>query len=83
MTIRVCFVTKEISAWGKYGGFGNYVRLVGRELIKRGFEVCAVIPRSENQATLEDLDGITVLGLPYPTSHPRGPATRQVFETWR
>ncbi len=68
MATRICFVTKELFAWGKYGGFGKYVRLVSRELIKRGFEVCAVIPRSENQASLEDLDGVIVFGLPYPTS---------------
>lgn len=45
-----------------------YVRAVSKELIKRGIEVCAVVPRSCNQKAIEDLDGITVLGLPYPTS---------------
>ncbi len=55
-------------AWGKYGGFGRYVRVVGAELARRGFDVCCVIPRSANQTALEDLDGIKVFGLPYPTS---------------
>ncbi len=68
MTTRICFVTKEVFAWGKYGGFGKYVRTVGAELIRRGFEVSAVIPRSADQRTREVVDGITVLGLPYPTS---------------
>ncbi len=68
LTLRICFVTKELFAWGKYGGFGKYVRVLGRELIKRGLEICAVIPRSGNQGTLETVDGITVYGLSYPTS---------------
>ena len=67
-TIRICFVTKEIFGWGKYGGFGSYVRLVGTELVKNGFEVYSVIPRSENQRAFEQVDGIRVFGLPYPGS---------------
>ena len=38
------------------------------ELVKRGFEVFAVIPRSQNQRTVEQIDGMMVYGLPYPTS---------------
>src|SRR3990172_10318490 len=67
-TIRICFVTKDIFGWGKYGGFGSYVRLVGSELVKNGFEVDSVIPRSENQRAFEQVDGIRVFGLPYPGS---------------
>jgi glycosyltransferase involved in cell wall biosynthesis len=65
---RICFVTKEFFDWGKYGGFGSYVRLLGTELSKRGYEVSAVVPRSENQQAVERVNGVDVYGLPYPTS---------------
>jgi glycosyltransferase involved in cell wall biosynthesis len=62
--MRICFICVEIFAWGKYGGFGRSTRLIGRELVKRGIEVFAVVPRRENQRQVEDLDGIKVLGFP-------------------
>lgn len=52
----------EIFAWGKYGGFGRATRFIGRELIQRGVEVVAVIPRRADQRPVEYLDGIKVLG---------------------
>ncbi len=61
-------MTKELFAWGKYGGFGQYIRSLSEHLVKKGFDVYAVIPRSENQRPVEQLEGITVFGLPYPTS---------------
>jgi glycosyltransferase involved in cell wall biosynthesis len=61
-------VCKEVFAWGKYGGFGNYVRVVGSQLVRRGVQVLAVIPKSQGQRSKEEIDGTTVLGLPYPTS---------------
>jgi len=35
--MRVCLISVEIFAWGKYGGFGRATRLIGRELAKRGW----------------------------------------------
>ncbi len=64
--MRVCLISVEIFAWGKYGGFGRATRLIGRELAKRGVEVTAVVPRREDQKPLEDLDGIRVLGFKFP-----------------
>jgi len=52
----------EIFAWGKYGGFGRATRIIGRELVQRGVEVVAVIPRRGDQRPVEYLDGIKVLG---------------------
>lgn len=52
----------EIFAWGKYGGFGRVTRTVGRELVKAGVEVYAIVPRQQGQAEVEKLDGMTVLG---------------------
>jgi glycosyltransferase involved in cell wall biosynthesis len=60
--MRICLISVEIFAWGKYGGFGRATRVIGAELAKRGVEVYAVVPRRAGQGALEHLDGITVLG---------------------
>jgi len=62
--MRICLICVEIFAWGKFGGFGRATRLIGRELVKRGLEVFAVVPRREGQKSVETLDGITVLSFP-------------------
>src|SRR5689334_19527443 len=62
--MRVCFLSTEIFAWGKYGGFGRATRTIGRELVRRGVEVYAVVPRRREQRAVERLDGITVLSYP-------------------
>jgi glycosyltransferase involved in cell wall biosynthesis len=54
----------EIFAWDKYGGFGKATRLIGRELVKKGIEVFAVVPRRKNQREFEILDGIKIFGFP-------------------
>ncbi len=59
--MRICLICVEIFAWGKYGGFGQATRIIGRELAKRGIEVFAVVPRRKGQKPVEELDGITVL----------------------
>lgn len=59
---RICLICVEIFAWGKYGGFGKATRIIGRELVKRGYDVFAVVPRREGQAAEEILDGIKVFG---------------------
>ncbi|MGH7589645.1 MAG: glycosyltransferase family 4 protein [Gemmatimonadota bacterium] len=62
--MRVCLISVEIFAWGKYGGFGRATRTIGRELVERGHEVYAVVPRREGQNAVEHLDGMTVLSFP-------------------
>ena len=62
--MRVCLVSVEIFAWGKYGGFGRATRIIGRELARRGVDVYAVVPRRQGQKPIESLDGITVLSFP-------------------
>jgi glycosyltransferase involved in cell wall biosynthesis len=74
--MRICFICVEIFAWGKYGGFGRSTRLIGRELVKRGIRVFAVVPRRENQKQVEDLDGINVLS--FPMASPG--ASRKLFQ---
>lgn len=64
--MRICLICVEIFAWGKYGGFGRATRIIGRELVKRGIEVFAVVPRRKGQKPLEELDGINILSFsPY------------------
>jgi glycosyltransferase involved in cell wall biosynthesis len=60
--MRICFISLEIFAFGKYGGFGRATRIIGRELCKLGHEVYAVVPRRGEQKKYEVLDGIKVLG---------------------
>jgi glycosyltransferase involved in cell wall biosynthesis len=62
--VRICLISMEIFAWGKHGGYGRATRIIGRELVRRGLEVYAVVPRRGSQRPLEVLDGITVLGFP-------------------
>ncbi len=58
---RICLLSVEIFAYGKYGGFGKATRTIGSELTKRGYDVFAVVPRRLDQPAEENLDGITVL----------------------
>ncbi|MGE5846820.1 MAG: glycosyltransferase family 4 protein [Ignavibacteria bacterium] len=62
--MRICFISTEIFAWNKYGGFGKATRILGKELIKKGIEVFAVVPRRKNQLEFEVLDGIKVWSFP-------------------
>ena len=62
--MKVCLISTEIFAWGKFGGFGRATRMIGSELAKRGIEVAAVVPRRSGQQAVETLDGITVLSFP-------------------
>lgn len=62
--MKICLISVEIFAWGKHGGFGKATRTIGRELVKRGIEVFAVVPRRAGQKPVEKLDGFTVLGFP-------------------
>lgn len=75
--MRVCLISVEIFAWGKYGGFGRATRTIGRELARRGIEAYAVVPRRAGQRPVEKLDGITVLSFP-----PHAPwAAAELFRT--
>ena len=62
--MKVCFLCVEIFAWGKFGGFGRSTRVIGRELVKRGVEVSAIVPQRAGQKPVEMLDGIRVLAFP-------------------
>lgn len=60
--MHICFISTEIFAWGKYGGFGRATRLIGRELVNEGIKVSAIVPIRQGQGVYEVLDGIEVYG---------------------
>ena len=62
--MRICLISVEIFAWGKYGGFGRATRTIGKHLVEHGHEVFAVVPRRDGQGPVEKLDGMTVLSFP-------------------
>jgi glycosyltransferase involved in cell wall biosynthesis len=59
--MKICLISVEIFAWGKFGGFGRATRTIGGQLVKRGHQVCAVVPRRQGQRKIEELDGMMVL----------------------
>jgi glycosyltransferase involved in cell wall biosynthesis len=63
--LRVCFIVNEIFHFGVYGGFGALTRTIGRELVKKGFEIYVLMPKaSKDQKTIETLEGMTIIGMP-------------------
>lgn len=71
--MKICLISVEIFAWGKFGGFGRSTRILGRELVRCGLEVSAVVPRRGEQRPVETLDGMTVYSYPmeWPFEMPR------------
>jgi len=63
--MKVCLVCAEFFGWGSRGGFGYATRVVGRELVRKGVEVVAVVPQPKSEAQSRvSLDGIDVVGVP-------------------
>ncbi len=60
--LRVCLIAPGLYAWGSHNPTGRAARVLGRELVKRGVRVSAVIPRRHGQRDLEQMDGIKVYG---------------------
>ncbi len=60
--MRICLLSTQVFAWGKYGGFGQITRALARGLAAKGFEVTVVVPRRGTQERWEELDGFRVLG---------------------
>ena len=60
--MHVCLICTELYGWGSAGGFGFATRTLGRELIRRGPRVTAVIaqPRGET-ATTHHLGGMDIM----------------------
>lgn len=66
--MKVTIISTEFYCWGRHGGFGMFTRKLASELVKRGLEVEAWMPkfsplqRSPNQ--FEVVDGVNVKTLP-------------------
>jgi len=63
--MHVCFITSEIFLGKRRGGFGKLVRVVGRELVKRGFNVSVICWRGPGEEPVTELDGMEILSYPY------------------
>ncbi|MCX8205266.1 MAG: glycosyltransferase family 4 protein [Candidatus Nezhaarchaeota archaeon] len=63
--MRICFITSEVFLGRRRGGFGKLVRIVGRELARRGFDVSVVCWRGPGENPPTEVDGIEVLSYPY------------------
>ncbi len=62
--MRVCLICAEFFGWGSQGGFGYATRMIGRELVKHGVTVYAVVPRPRDlPARRVEFDGIKVIGV--------------------
>jgi len=63
--MKICFITSEIFAGKRRGGFGKLVRIVGRELVKRGFDTSVICWREPGEDFVAELDGMEILSYPY------------------
>jgi len=64
--MHVCLVSSGIFRWGKIGGIGRATRMIGRELVRQGVRVSAMVPLRAGTRRIvhESLDGIMVYGYP-------------------
>ena len=77
--MRVCFVSIEMFGVKKIGGFGRATRIIGRELVNRGVDVCAVVPRPRGvDAEDLNLDGIRMMSYPVSSIKDATEALREV-----
>ncbi|MEM2628217.1 MAG: glycosyltransferase family 4 protein [Ignisphaera sp.] len=63
--MKICFITSEIFVGKRRGGFGKLVRVVGRELVKRGYNVSVICWREPDTEFLTEIDGMELLSYPY------------------
>jgi glycosyltransferase involved in cell wall biosynthesis len=59
---HVCLISIEMYSERRVGGFGRATRTIGRELVRRGLQVTAVVPRRGDEFPDEyERDGVRVL----------------------
>ncbi len=63
--MRICFITSELFIGKRRGGYGKLVRIVGRELVKRGFNVSVICWSEPGSKLITELDGMEILSYPY------------------
>lgn len=60
--MRICILTSQIFAWGKYGGFGQIARSLARQIAARGHPVTVLMPRRAGQPRRRRLENFEVIG---------------------
>jgi len=63
--MRISFIVSEVFTEKRHGGFGWLVRVIGRELAKRGFEVFVLAWRDPGYPERSCVNGIKVITYPY------------------
>jgi len=67
--MRVGIISSETFV-NRRGGFGKLVRMIGRELARRGFDVWVITWRDPDMDEYMEVDGVKILSYPYTyTSH--------------
>ncbi len=61
--MRLCLISTEVFAFGRYGGFGRATRTIGRALTHHEVDVHVMVPRRPGQQALEHLVGMQVHGI--------------------
>lgn len=66
--MKILLVADEYFSWGVYGGFGAFSRKLGKELVKAGLEVDAIVqkisPLQKPVGCIEVIEGVQVKTLP-------------------
>jgi len=63
--MRIVFIVSEAFTEKRHGGFGWLVRTIGRELVRRGFDVAVLAWRDPGYPERYFVDGIEVVTYPY------------------
>jgi glycosyltransferase involved in cell wall biosynthesis len=63
--MRISFIVSEVFTEKRFGGFGWLVRVIGRELVKQGFEVFVLAWRDPGYPKRFCVNGIEVITYPY------------------
>jgi glycosyltransferase involved in cell wall biosynthesis len=63
--MKIVFIVSEVFTEKRHGGFGWLVRTIGRELVRRGFDVAVLAWRDPGYPEKYSIDGIEVITYPY------------------
>jgi len=63
--MRVAFIVSEVFTEKRRGGFGWLVRIIGRELVKRGFDTVVLTWRDPGYPERYFIEGMEVITYPY------------------
>jgi glycosyltransferase involved in cell wall biosynthesis len=63
--MKIVFIVSEVFTEKRHGGFGWLVMTIGRELVRRGFDVAALVWRDPGYPEKYSIDGIEVITYPY------------------